>query len=118
MSEQLSEIEHKLIEFATKTAETIQTQAGQIQAMSHVLLIALVSMSEQHPSFKQDFVERITQIREQLDSSKIDQFTCDYFDELVSFLEDPYNYASSGKQPNWFKGVIDGGRGSKETDSE
>lgn len=109
MAEQLSEIEQKLIEFATKTAETIQTQAGQIQALSHVLLIALVSISEQEASFKKDFIERIGQIRDQLEDKAIDQFTRDYFDELVLFLENPYNYTSASK-PTWFKGIITGGK--------
>ncbi|NIP49125.1 MAG: hypothetical protein GWO30_03685, partial [Gammaproteobacteria bacterium] len=66
MSDRPSEVEQKLIEFATKTAETIQNQAGQIQAVSHVLLISLVSMSEQNPSFKRDFIDRIVQVRDQL----------------------------------------------------
>ena len=58
MSEGLTEIERKLIEFAAKTAETIQTQAGQIQSLSHVVLIALVSLGEKHPDFRADFLER------------------------------------------------------------
>ena len=32
MSDQPTEIEQKMFEFATKTAQTIQSQAGQIQA--------------------------------------------------------------------------------------
>ena len=111
MSEQLSDIEQKLIEFATKTAETIQTQAGQIQAISHVLLIALVSLSEQQESFKRDFVERIGQINDQLSDRPVDRFTREYFEELVRFLEDPYNYtADNGGHPAWFKGIIAGGK--------
>ncbi len=55
MSDQPTEIEQKMIEFATKTAQTIQNQAGQIQALSHVLLIALVSVSEQNEAFKGRF---------------------------------------------------------------
>lgn len=111
MTEQLTEIEQKLIEFATKTAETIQNQAGQIQAMSHVLLIALVSLSEQNPGFKSDFIERIRQIRDQLDDQAVDKYTRDYFDELVRFLDDPYNYSNSEDgRPRWFKGIISGGK--------
>jgi hypothetical protein len=114
MSGQPNEVEQKLIEFATKTAETIQTQAGQIQALSHVLLIALVSMSEQHQSFKKDFIDRIIQVRNQLDDRPIDQFTREYFEELVKFIENPYNYAVDGDadehKPNWFKGIITGGK--------
>jgi len=110
MSGELTEIERKLIEFATKTADTIQSQAGQIQALSHVLLIALVSLSEQTTEFKRDFIERIGQIRGQLDDKPIDNFTREYFDELVEFLEDPYNYAPEGR-PRWLKGIIDGGKG-------
>ena len=111
MSEQMSEIEHKLIEFATKTAETIQTQAGQIQALSHVMLIALVSLSEAQPSFKNEFQERIRQIRGQLSDRPVDSFTREYLDELVRFIEDPYNYmVEEEHRPNWFKGVISGGR--------
>ena len=63
MSDQANEIQQKLIEFATKTAETVQTQAGQIQALSHVLLISLVSMSEQNQAFKKDFLDRIVQVQ-------------------------------------------------------
>lgn len=115
MSDQPTEIEQKLIEFVTKTAETIQTQAGQIQALSHILLISLVSISEQQPAFKKDFIERITQVRDQLSERPIDQFTKDYFVELVRFLENPYNYSKDGveeeNKPNWFKGIIAGGKG-------
>jgi len=113
MSEKPNEIEQKLIEFATKTAETIQTQAGQIQALSHVMLIALVSMSEQNSKFKRDFVDRIVQVRDQLTDRPIDQFTSDYFEELVKFIENPYNYSANAEaeeKPNWFKGIITGGK--------
>lgn len=113
MSDQLTEIEQKLIEFATKTAETIQAQAGQTQALSHVLLIALVSMSEQNASFKKDFIDRIVQVRDQLSERPIDQFSKDYFEELVRFLENPYLYSAEGSsddRPEWFKGVIAGGK--------
>lgn len=110
MSEELSEIEQKLIEFATKTAETIQSQAGQIQAISHVLLVALVSLSEQQPTFRDDFLDRIAQIRDQLSDRPVDNFTREYFDELVRFLEDPYNYTvQDDNRPNWFRGIIQGG---------
>ena len=126
MPERPTEVEQKLIEFATKTAETIQTQAGQIQALSHVMLIALVSMSEQHPSFKKDFVDRIVQVRDQLDDRPIDQFTREYFEELVKFIENPYNYSATAEdeesKPNWFKGIITGGKKkeplSETTDNE
>ena len=114
MSDHPNEVEQKLIEFATKTAETIQNQAGQIQALSHVLLIALVSMSEQQSSFKRDFIDRIVQVRDQLDDRPIDQFTREYFEELVRFLENPYNYSTNEEiaenRPNWFRGTITGGK--------
>ncbi len=113
MSDQPTEIEQKMIEFATKSAETIQSQAGQIQAISHVLLIALVSLSEQNAAFKKDFIERIIQIRNQLSERPIDQFTKDYFEELVRFLESPYQYSvndSTDNRPEWFKGIIAGGK--------
>jgi hypothetical protein len=119
MPEKPNEIEQKLIEFATKTAETIQTQAGQIQALSHVMLIALVSISEQNSNFKRDFVDRIVQVRDQLTDRPIDQFTSDYFEELVKFIENPYNYSANAEteeKPNWFKGIITGGK--KKTDNE
>ncbi len=116
MTGQPSEVEKKLIEFATKTAETIQTQAGQIQALSHVLLIALVSMSEQNESFKKDFIDRIMQVRSQLTDRPIDQFTREYFEELVRFIENPYNYSAGRdpEKPNWFKGIITGGKEDKD----
>ena len=113
MSEKPNEIEQKLIEFATKTAETIQTQAGQIQALSHVILIALVSVSEQNAKFKRDFIDRILQVRAQLTDRPIDQFTSEYLDELVKFIENPYNYSTNAEteeKPNWFKGIITGGK--------
>lgn len=120
MSDRPNEIEQKLIEFATKTAETVQTQAGQIQALSHVTLIALVSMSEQSPSFKKDFLERIVQVREQMSDKPVDQFTKDYFAELVKFLENPYQYSANNPaaedKPGWFKGIITGGK--KKRDQE
>ena len=119
MPEEPNEIEQKLIEFATKTAETIQTQAGQIQALSHVMLIALVSISEQNSNFKRDFVDRIVQVRDQLTDRPIDQFTSDYFEELVKFIENPYNYSANAEteeKPNWFKGIITGGK--KKMDNE
>jgi hypothetical protein len=118
MADQPTEIEQKLIEFATKTAETIQSQAGQVQALSHVLLIALVSMSEQQPNFKRDFIDRIVQIREQLSDRPIDQFTREYFEELVRFLENPYQYSRdnvSDNRPKWFKGIISGGKPAEPT---
>ena len=111
MSDELTEVERKLIEFATKTAETIQTQAGQVQALSHVVLVALVSLSEQAPEFRDDFLGKIDQIRDQLDQRPTDQFTREYFDELARFLEDPYHYAA---RPRWFRGVIKGGKTSDE----
>ena len=111
MSEGLTEVERKLIEFATKTAETIQTQAGQIQALSHVVLIALVSLSEKSPQFRDDFLEKLAHIRAQLDQRPTDRYTRDYFDELTRFLEDPYHYAA---KPHWFRGVIKGGKLSPE----
>ena len=118
MPEKPNEIEQKLIEFATKPAETIQTQAGQIQALSHIMLIALVSISEQNPNFKRDFIDRIVQVRDQLSDRPIDRFTGEYFEELVKFIENPYNYSASteaDERPNWFKGIITGGK--KKTDS-
>ena len=121
MADRPTEIEQKMIEFATKTAETIQNQAGQTQAISHVLLIALVSMSEQNDGFKRDFLSRIGQVRDQLSERPVDQFTKDYFYELVRFLEDPYQYSaedSTDDRPRWFKGIITGGKpsGGKEQD--
>ncbi len=118
MSDQANEIQQKLIEFATKTAETVQTQAGQIQALSHVLLISLVSISEQNQEFKKDFLERIVQVRDQMSDKPIDQFTKDYFVELVKFLENPYHYSSNNSteenKPGWFKGIITGGKTNEE----
>jgi hypothetical protein len=111
MSDELTEVERKLIEFATKTAETIQTQAGQIHALSHVVLISLVSLSEQSPEFRNDFLEKLGHIRDQCDQRPTDQYTRDYFDELTRFLEDPYHYAT---RPPWFKGVIKGGKPSPD----
>ena len=111
MSEGLTEVERKLIEFATKTAETIQSQAGQIQALSHVVLIALVSLSEKSPEFRDDFLEKLAHIRDQLDQRPTDRFSRDYFDDLARFLEDPYHYAA---KPHWFRGVIKGGKLSTE----
>ena len=111
MSEELTEVERKLIEFATKTAETIQTQAGQIQSLSHVVLIALVSLSEQNPDFRDDFLEKLAHIRDQLDQHPTDRYTHDYFNELARFLEDPYHYAA---KPRWFRGVIKGGKPSPD----
>lgn len=113
MSEQPTEIEQKMIEFATKTAQTIQTQAGQIQALSHVLLIALVAASEQNEPFKKDFINRIGMVRDQLSDRPVDQFTREYFEELVRFLEDPYLYSKAEQaddKPGWFKGIISGGK--------
>ena len=119
MTDKPNEIEQKLIEFATKTAETIQSQAGQIQALSHVLLIALVSISEQNANFKRDFVDRILQVRAQLTDRPIDQFTSEYLEELVKFIDNPYNYSANAEaeeKPNWFKGIITGGK--KKRDNE
>ncbi len=115
MSDGLTEVERKLIEFASKTAETIQTQAGQIQALSHVVLVALVSLSEQNPHFRDDFLDKLGHIRDQLDQRPVDRYTRDYFDELARFLEDPYHYAA---RPRWFKGVIKGGRPPEEPPQE
>jgi len=117
MSDQPTEIEQKLIEFVTKSAETIQNQAGQIQALSHVLLISLVSMSEQQPAFKKDFINRIVQVRDQLSERPVDQFTKDYFEELVRFLENPYQYTTDDR-PKWLKGIIAGGKTSSDDDQE
>lgn len=111
MSDGLTEIERKLIEFATKSAETIQTQAGQIQALSHVVLVALVSLSERSPEFRDDFLDKLEHIREQLDQRPADRYTREYFDELARFLADPYHYAA---RPRWFRGVIKGGKPEEE----
>lgn len=113
MSDQPTQIEQKMIEFAAKTAETIQAQAGQIQALSHVLLIAMVSMSEQQAAFKKDFVDRIGLIRDHLSERPVDQFTKEYIVELVRFLEDPYQHSTheaTDDRPKWFKGIISGGK--------
>ena len=120
MSDQPTEIERKMIEFATKTAQTIQNQAGQIQALSHVLLIALVTVSEQDKAFKDDFINRISMVRDQLSDKPVDQFTREYFEELVRFLEDPYVYtkgAESEDKPGWFRGIISGGKEQKSQGS-
>ena len=119
MADHPTEIEQKLIEFATKTAETIQSQAGQVQALSHVLLIALVSLSEQQPAFKKDFLERIVQVRGQLSERPVDQFTREYIDELVRFLGNPYQYSkepATEDRPKWLKGIISGGKPSMGND--
>ena len=121
MPETPNEIEQKLIEFATKTAETIQTQAGQIQALSHALLIALVSISEQNANFKRDFVDRTLQVRAQLTDRPIDQFTSEYLEELVKFIDNPYNYSTNAdteEKPNWFKGIITGGKKKRDNGQE
>ncbi len=75
MSDELTEVERKLIEFTSKTAETIQTQSGQIQALSHVLLVALVSLSEQSPEFRADFLQKLMHIRDQLDQRPVIVFS-------------------------------------------
>ena len=108
-SDQLSEIEHKLIEFATKTAETILNQAGQIQAISHVLLFALVSLNELQPPFRSDFLDCIWQGRDQLGKGPVDSFTKDYIDELAHFPGDPCNYTVNDyNRPTKLKGIIQG----------
>ena len=121
MPETPNEIEQKLIEFATKTAETIQTQAGQIQALSHALLIALVSISEQNANFKRDFVDRTLQVRDQLTDRPIDQFNSEYLEELVKFIDNPYKYSANAdteEKPNWFKGIITGGKKKRDNGQE
>lgn len=121
MSDQPTEIEQKMVEFATKTAQTIQNQAGQIQALSHVLLIALTVVSEQNETFKNDFVTRIGLVRDQLSDRQVDQLSKEYFEELVRFLEAPYTYSSAEEaddKPGWFKGVISGGKPSAGDDKE
>jgi len=118
MSETTNEIEQKLVDFAAKTVETIQTQAGEIQALRHVIPIALVSTSEKNLNFKRDFVDRVRQVHGQLTDRPIDQFTREYLEELVKLIENPYNYsanAEAGEKPNWFKGIITGG---KQSNSE
>ena len=115
MSDGLTEVERKMIEFAAKTADTIQTQAGQIQDLSHVVLVALVSLSEQNSDFRDDFLQKLEHIREQLDERPTDQYTREYFDELSRFLEDPYHYAA---RPRWLRGVIKGGKNQPQGDPE
>ncbi|PLX81097.1 MAG: hypothetical protein C0614_06995 [Desulfuromonas sp.] len=111
MSEQLTGIEEKLIEFATKASATIQSQSEQIHALTHALLIALVAMSEQNQSFREDFLERIGWVSEHHKDHSTDTFTQEFFAELIRFLEDPYNYSTSEDgRPKWFKGIISGGR--------
>ena len=57
----------------------------------------------------------IRQISDQLSDRPVDNFTREYFAELVRFLEDPYNYTvESDKHPPWFKGIIAGGKESGE----
>lgn len=121
MSETPNEIEQKLIEFATKTAETIQTQAGQIQALSHVTLIAVASISQQNASFKSDFVDRIRHVHAQLTDRPIDRFTAEYLGELLKFIENPYSYSANAavdEKPNWFKGIISGGKKNMDNSQE
>ena len=71
-------------------------------------------MNEQQPAFKKDFLERIALVRDQLSERPIDQFTKDYFGELVRFLDNPYQYSTDNveeeNKPNWFKGIIAGGK--------
>ncbi len=79
-------------------------------------------MSEQQPAFKRDFIDRIVQVRDQLGERPIDQFTKEYFEELVKFLENPYNYSveseSEEDKPTWFKGIIAGGKKKSKEDGE
>ncbi len=65
MSDQPTEIEQKMIEFATKTALTV--------------------MGEQNETFKNAFVTRIELVSDQLSDRPVDQFTKEYFEELVLF---------------------------------
>jgi hypothetical protein len=121
MPDQPTEIEQKMIEFATKTAHTTQNQAGQIQALSLVLLITLTAMSEQNEAFKNDFIKRIGMVRDQLSDRPVDQFTKEYFEERVRFLEDPYMYSKAEvteDKPGWFKGITTGGKPSAGDDKE
>ena len=101
MPDQSTEMEKKMIEFATKTAHTIQTQAGQIQALSHALLISLVAIGEHNEPFKKDFVNRIEMISDHLSDKPVDQFTKEYFDEIVRFLSDPYHYSKTEETDRW-----------------
>ena len=80
-----------------------------------------MSLNEQQPAFRSDFIERIVQVRGHLSERSLDQFTREYLDELVRFLENPYQYAkdnAADDRPKWFKGIISGGKPSagKETD--
>ena len=114
MTDQPSEVEKKLIEFAAKTADTIQSQAGQIHAVTQTLLIALVSLSEQQPQFKKDFIQRIELVRDHMSDGSVDQFTKEFFDELIPFLQTPYSYSAQKEgRPSWFKGIILGGKDSE-----
>jgi hypothetical protein len=60
-----------------------------------------------------------------LSERPIDQFTKDYFGELVRFMENPYQYSTDNEtgegtddRPNWFKGIISGGKRREETEQE
>ena len=62
---------------------------------------------------ERDLVDRTLQVRAQLNDRPIDQFTSEYLEELVKFIDNPYNYSANAEaeeKPNWFKGIITGGK--------
>lgn len=114
MAEPLTEIEQKLIEFATKASATIQTQSEQIHALSHVLLITLVALTEQNAPLRSDLIQRFSGVAERLKTQDNERFTREYFEELVRFLNDPHHYPSTDQdRPKWFRGIIPGGQTSQ-----
>ena len=81
----------------------------------------LVSISEQNASFKRDFVDRIRHVHAQLTDRPIDRFTAEYLGELLKFIENPYSYlanAAEDEKPNWFKGIISGGKKNMDNSQE
>jgi hypothetical protein len=59
-------------------------------------------------------------VHDQFSDRPVDQFTKEYFDGLLRFLEDPYPYSSAevtGDKPGCFKGVT-GSKPSDEYDKE
>ncbi|MDT8440722.1 MAG: hypothetical protein RQ723_03560 [Desulfuromonadales bacterium] len=112
MADDLTDVEKKIIEFATKASATIQNQSEQIHALNRVLLVALVCIGEQNRAFRDDFIDRIDWMSERMEQQESEPVTRDYLRELVRFLRDPYVYASKEEEdrPKWFRGVIPGGR--------
>lgn len=112
MADDLSDIEKKIIEFATKASATIQNQSEQIHALNRVVLVALVCLGEHNREFRDDFLDRIDWMRERMELQETEPVTRDYLRELTHFLRDPYDYTGKAEEnrPKWFRGVIPGGR--------